>query len=230
MVTKITYDFEKTSNEKKCIHYIAFRIKYGAIEDHDRFKKFIHGYKQWFIVSENEQSNHHLQGVIVVSTNPITPKSAIDQFRNKLRALGWFNGNGDYSLKQGDGKEKYLRYLCKGDSEKSPPIVYHNNILLEEKIKSLHLKYYQEKDSYKTTEAHKKYYKIMSYKLPKTLEEKSESIQMMCKIILYHDANNLLIPDDYSLKKMWRTYMFKSYPEEQKAKKALSLAQSILES
>lgn len=229
MSSKIEFEFDKIADEKKCIHHIAIRIKYGAIEDHDRFKKFIHGYKQWFIVSENEQTNHHLQGVIVVPTNPITPKSAIDQFRNKFKALGWFTGNKDYSMKYGDGKEKYLRYLCKGDSEKSQPVVYYNNKLLEEKVKSLHHDYYVERKGYKTAAGTKKYHQIMAYKLPKTLEDKSESIQVMCKIILWHDANDRLIPDDYSIKKMWRTYMFKSYSEEQKPKKALSLAKSILE-
>lgn len=221
------YQFQKTENIKKTIHHVAFRIKYSQIQDHNRFKKFLHSYKNFFVVSENEQTNHHLQGVVTIPTKPVLPKSAIDTFRVKFKALGWFSGNKDYSLKLGDGSEKYLRYLCKGESSTKPPIIYINNFLLEEKINVLHNEYYIENKKYKTTDAHKKYAKIIQIKIPEKYKNACSLVKVIMQIIMYHDQNNLLIPDDYSLKKMARTYLFKTLDDNHKWDRANSIASKL---
>lgn len=214
-VTTIDFQFEPNAQEKKKEHYIAFRIKYSAIKDHDQFKRILHGYTKWYVVEEHKSTNYHIQGVIFIRGKSMLPKSCIDKFRLQIRSLKWFHGNKDYALKLGDGNEKYLIYLSKGDKKGTQPIIYYNNYVLEDTVRLYHNKYWEENKKYKTTDAHRKYAKIIALELPEKYEQWQPEKKMAIKIIKYHDEQNLLIPDDYAIKKMVRTYLLKMEEEEE---------------
>lgn len=206
------YSMEKTNK-----HWIAFRVKRSSI-DGDTFTKFLHKYNKTFVVSENEKTNHHLQGLILFETkNKILQKSAVDQFRKSLKDSNGLKGNKDFSVKGCDNNDKYIRYLCKGDSEKEEPKIFQNNILLENEIRLTHLNYWKENKELKATDGHKKYHQILEVELSKKMQNFMLSAEdtMAMKIVLWHEKNDKLIPDPFSLKKMVNTYLMKQEPDKE---------------
>lgn len=200
--------------EKHELHYIAFRVKRSSIE-HDTFVKFLHEYGKVFAVSENEQTNHHIQGIVQIRTkNKIIHKSAVDNFRRKMKARNGLVGNKDFSVKECDDNDKYITYLCKGASAKEPPIIFLHNWsnILESEIRLNHNKFWEVNKNLKSTDAHKKYHKIASLELPEKFQKMylSDKMKWSLKIILYHYNNDLLIPDKYQLDKMITTYQMKT--------------------
>lgn len=215
--------------EPKVIHYIKFRItKWKSL---DRLRIMLKKYDKTMVVSENEKSNHHYQGIVVKKSKaPVMTKSIVDNFRRKLKKEQDLEGNKDFSIGEiTETPEKYIRYLCKGGGEKEEPKVFMNNILLESELTLNHVKYWEENKNLKTTDANRKYDKIRAFQLSEKYEEIVErtgpEIEWTMKIIMYHDTNNLLIPDSYSIKKMVKTYMLKN--SDDKEKSALQMAYEI---
>jgi hypothetical protein len=214
--------------EPKVVHYIKFRItKWKSL---DKLREMLMKYDKTMVVSENEKSNHHYQGIVVKkSKNPVMTKSVVDNFRKKIKKEQDLEGNKDFSIGEiTETPEKYIRYLCKGGGEKDEPKVFINNILLENEVTLNHVKFWEENKNLKTTDANRKYNKIKAFELSKKVSEfveNKEEIKWAMKIIMYHDANNLLIPDGYSIKKMVKTYMMKD--SDNKEKVALSMAYEV---
>ena len=70
----------------------------------------------------------------------------------------------------------------------------------------------------------------MAIKLPEKYEKfENQSIGIGMKIIKYHDENNLLIPDDYQLKKMIRTYSYKTLDDNLKWNRAFAIVSGVLD-
>lgn len=197
------------SKMENTTHYIKFRITKWT--DIDKFIKFIHQYDKTFMVSENENSNHHYQGLIVSKTKkPCKSKSIVDAFRKKLKINQDLQGNKDFSVGEiSETPEIYLRYLCKGAGPKTEPSVVTNNILLDNEVTLNHHKYWEENAKIKDHTSNRKYDKIRDYQLDEKYSSRPAEVQWAMKIILYHDENNLLIPDDYQIKKMVTTYIIK---------------------
>lgn len=211
--------------EDKIEHYIKFRLtKWKSLE---KLVETINKFDKSMMVSENENSNHHYQGIVMKKSKyPIQTKSVVDNFRRKIKKEQGLEGNKDFSIGEiTETPEKYIRYLCKGGGEQQPPIIVNNNILLEDAVRLNHLKFWEENKNLKATDANRKYNKIKAFELSQEyaemVENQTEIIWTM-KIILYHDKNNLLIPDTYSIKKMVKTYMMKD--TENKERVALQMA------
>jgi hypothetical protein len=197
--------------------WITFRVHNW--KDKDSLIKMIHGYDKWFVVLETEANRDHIQGVVKkVCKNKINPKSVVDNFRIKLKKNQELEGNKDFSVKQNDGNEKNIVYLCKGKGRSVGPEVVMNNILLEEDVRLSHLKYWEKNEELKRTDGKKKWYKIKEQKLSEKWQKKVENnqwVEWYMKIILYHDSNDLIIPDQYQIEKLINTYMFKSVDDKE---------------
>lgn len=211
-------------------HYVKWRLT--KCKDLDKLIKLNHKYDKYFMVSENENSNHHYQGMIKIKTKKMCKsKNIVDNFRRKLKESQDLGGNKDFSVGEiTETPEVYIRYLCKGDNEKKEPNVIINNILLETEVTLNHHKYWEINKDLKTTDAHRKYNKIKEYEISQEMLEKlknADELIWTMKIILYHDSKNLLIPDAYSIKKMVNTYMIKDLNGNEKLNCAYSMALDI---
>lgn len=209
--------------------WVSFRLH--KWNDMDRLVKTIHGYEKFFVVLETKATREHIQGVVRLNANKKTlPKSLIDNFRKKIKQTQDVNGNKDFSIKQNDGNIKNITYLCKGNGKEKMPNVLMNNILLEGDVRLNHLKYWDVNEELKRSDGKKKWYKIMEQKISEKymfLTESSEWQRWYMKIILYHDSNDLLLPDDRQIEKMINTYMFKQV--EDKEAKSYSMAKKAKE-
>lgn len=220
----------RRATKKSLVHYIKFRIT--RWNDLDKFIRFLHQYDKVFMVSENESSNHHYQGIVVTKTKKLTlTKTSIDNFRRKLKENQSLDGNKDFSVGEvTETPEIYIRYLCKGNGEKVLPNVVSNNILLEDEVRLNHVKFWEENKKLKATDASKKFAKIRDFELSQEWLEKTENAEELkwtMKIILYHDKQNLLIPDAYSIKKMVTTYMLKDCEQAKRNKIVYNMALDI---
>lgn len=209
-------------------HWIGFRVHKIVGPDEDTLIKFLHNYEKRFLVFEEEAERCHYQGVVNFQSKKETlRKSQLDDFKKKLKKVLCLNGNRDFATHIiYETPMKSIRYLCKGTKSTMPNIKL-NNILLEDEVRPYHLKYWEENKNYQSTDAHRKYAKIMAIKLPLFYEHKSIKRQIAMKIIMYSDKKNLLIPDDYQLKKMVRTYQFKDLDEDRKWECAYNISKHL---
>lgn len=207
--------------------------------DEDKLIRFIHTRcMKWFVVKESA-SRDHIQGHVEIhhkknDLDKKQQKNVIDNFRNALKKNQDLHGQKEFSVKQTDGDPACWRYLCKGKGRNTmPDIIMDNLLVLEEKVRLTRDKYYEINDELKASDGKKKWYKIRDFKLPQNIEEKYDKDSRRLwyiKIVMYHDANDLLIPDDYQIKKMIKTYMIKEITDEdQKLKYVESLARQFVE-
>lgn len=224
-------DIERKPNEKYNEHYVSIRVHKEYVKEEDLIK-YLHQYDKPFMVLETHGSEReHYQSLFIKkSVRGSLPKTIRDNICRDIKKKLNLKGNKQFAVSYiYETPDKFLRYLCKGSKETLPDIKI-NNILLESQIAPYHHKYWEENKNYKTTDSHRKYAKIMAIKLPEKYEKyENHGIGIGMKIIKYHDENNLLIPDDYQLKKMIRTYSFKTLDEKLKWNRAFSIVENILE-
>ena len=186
-----------------------------------------------FIVIETEANREHIQGYLEIESKKAQlEKSVVDKFRRDLKKNQDVRGNADFSVKLNDGAEENIIYLCKGKGEGKLPNVFMNNKICPKLEEEYHKKYWETNNELKKNNDKKKWYKIREVKLCPKLEEKyhnNDSILWAIKIIKYHDDNDLLIPDDYSIKKMVRTYQIKDTEGDQKERLIEMTAKRIYE-
>jgi len=218
--------------EKVKKQIIMFRLHKWS--DKDKLIRFIHGYNKYLVVME-KASRDHIQGVIIdeCKKGKLT-KSYVDEFRKKLKINQDVKGNKDFSVSAYEyDEEKQYDYFLKGDGKDKEPEIILNNILLESEVRLGHVRYWEKNTELKKTDGKKKWYKIRDYKLPQEIEEKyyREPRRLWyIKIVMYHDENDLLIPDDYQIKKMIKTYMIKEITDvKQKLRYIESLSKDFIE-
>ena len=202
-------------DEKVNRQWISYR--FHVWDNTDKLIQFMNQYKKTFMVLESTANREHIQGLVCIeSSRKMMRKSIIDKFRIQVKKSMTIKGNKDYSLAISDGDQKHFVYLCKGDGNETLPKVLENNYLTEKQIQDYHKQYWEKNAELKRTDGNKKWYKIREYQLPKRYEDKCEEIKWYMKIVLYHNANDLLIPDNKQIQKMIRTYTYKESenPEE----------------
>lgn len=208
---------------------ISFRIHKWL--DQDKLIRHLHQYHKWFVVKETEANREHIQGYIEIENiKKVLDKTIVDKFRKDLKKNQDLKGNSDFSVKLNDGAIENIIYLCKGKGTGTLPDIIMNNKILENEVRLNHNKYWEKNQELKATDGKKKWYKIKEVKLSEKIEEKyinNREIIWAIKIIKYHDENDLLIPDDYSIKKMVRTYMVKETEGDKKDRYIENIARNI---
>ncbi len=222
-------EIEKRSHgEKYTEHWLSIRVHKEFVKEDD-LVKYLHKYDKPFMVLESDGSEReHYQSLFLKkSVRGSTPKTTRDNVSRDVKEKLNLKGNKQFAVSYiYEEPDKFLRYLCKGSKDKLPDIKI-NNILLENQVAPYHNKYWEENKNYKATDSHRKYSKIMALKIPEKYDKNSPLVQIIMKIIMYHDENNLLIPDDYQLRKQARTYHFKTLSEDQKWSKAFHIAKDL---
>jgi len=205
-------------------HWISFRVHKDYV-DEDALIKYYHKYNKPFMVLESSQDvkgydgkscvRDHYQGMVQKKSNRgATPKTIRDNVSRDIKKTLNLKGNKEFATTYiYESPEKFLRYLCKGSKDKLPNVII-NNILLEEELRLTHLKYWEENKNYKELKGNKEYREIMAQVLPKKWQEKPEKVQITMKIIQYKKEKNLLIPDNYQLKKLTRTYYMRTMEDD----------------
>lgn len=208
---------------------ISFRLHKWSCTD--KLIKFIHQYHKWFVVIETEANREHIQGYVeVLNKKNVLPKTIVDKFRKDIKKSQDLNGNSDFSVKMNDGAIENIIYLCKGKGKETLPNILINNKVLENDIRLYRDKYWEKNEELKATDGKKKWYKIRDEKLSEKLQKKFQDnpqVIWTLKIIQYHNNNDLLIPDNYSIKKMVRTYILKDLDEVKREQMMVNIALEI---
>lgn len=219
--------------DKVSEQWIMFRLH--KWKSKDSVIKFLHQYEKHIACFE-EASRYHVQGVVkIVKKRKVLKKTYINEFRKKIQESQDLHGQTDYALKLYEyNDEAKFDYFCKGGGKKEPPELWVNNVYpLENDVRLAHQRYWEKNAELKRTDGKKKWHKIKEYELPEEIEEKyyrEPQRLWYIRIVMYHDENDLLIPDDYQIKKMIKTYMIKDIGDkEQKLKYVASLSKHFME-
>lgn len=147
--------------------------------------------------------------------------------------------SGKYDKKDitADGGEVFLRYLCKGyEPKKRSPVrikyIYPLKYVMDTKVLELQDNYWEINEDYKSNNKLYKKIKNMtisekrkkSVLVPNLNQNQREEILWYMKIILYYDKEDKLQPNDFQIRKMVKTYMFKEVADEDKEEYAFNQA------
>lgn len=207
-----------------------------SVDDTIRWIKEIK-FETVFLVEEKGKNGRiHLQGLL-------SHKHNADYIQRDKNGLKYSNKDyknitisGKYDKKDitADGGDIFLRYLCKGyEPEKRSPVrmkyVYPLDYLMDVKVLELQQKYWDIHEDYKSN--NKLYKKIKSItittniiKTPNLSIRQRQEIEWYMKIILYYDKEDKLQPNEYLIKKMINTFMFKEVDEKDKEYYAMKTA------
>lgn len=100
-----------------------------------------HGFGGFAVREGDGTDNPHVHWLLFVANK--TLKAVRSLFNRELPDL---RGNGKYSMSEVDDLDKYVRYLCKGESDYVLPVVAWRNTLTydDAKVKELHSAYWEE--------------------------------------------------------------------------------------
>jgi len=182
-----------------------------------------------FLVEEKGANGRiHLQGLLSHKHNA----DYIQRDKNKLKynhpEYKNITLSGKYNKEDitADGGEVFLRYLCKGyEPKKRSPVrikyIYPLKYVMDTKVLENQDKYWEINEDYKSN--NKLYKKVKSMTINEKLIKcenlsinQREEIKWYMKIILYYDKEDKLQPNDFQIRKMVKTYMFKEVEDKDK--------------
>lgn len=190
-----------------------------------------------FLVEEKGKNGRiHLQGLLSHNHNADYIQRDKNGLRYHHKDYKNITISGKYDKKDitADGGDIFLRYLCKGyEPEKRSPVrmkyVYPLDYLMDVKVLELQQKYWDIHEDYKSN--NKLYKKIKSItitkniiKTPNLSNRQRQEIEWYMKIMLYYDKEDKLQPNEYLIKKMINTFMFKEVEEKDKEHYAMKTA------